>query len=431
MVGDTGRSFRVELKLPRADDASWWSGRVVLQTSAGRYSFSNEQVRGGARVRVPPSLAYRFEKDAIGDVDQRYWSKVCEPIPVLNADGWTFFRDGIRESALMPNSAPLSWGESYWAVAPKNREPELSDLPGIQLSSVEHWIDSWWVHRFELDDCDGTLSEAAQNAVARLFGRHISARRKRVYLTSPAPHHITDSGDWFIASPCPHLSLLREANAKVSAQSENGEILEVEVIDEERLLILTPSSGAFKVMVDEEHVLTVVIGATVVFSPPGISVRFNDHVCDLIELPLTLESESSLSADTQFKFLLPRQEVASCIRTDSFLIDGADEAFSWPILAGDGVLIDAGGFGWVDTRRSREQLDQPLNEPRLEEIRNSALWLFSVGSPLEEGGLERLVGVDWSKCPSWLQQLRYRAWSPEYAPQVRRLRRVLERQGVA
>lgn len=430
-VGDSAKTYRIVLELPPADPTSWWEGRLLLKTRTGELMVGHSQLRTGARLFVVPEEAYQFEEAALGHVGHDYWSLVSDRIEVLDREGWTFFRDSIGVGRRLPRGAPLSWGEGYWGIARRSRERELLDLPGVDLASVELWESGWWVHRFQLTERNDGLDDARRAAVSNVFGRRIILPRPRVYLVFPAPHHISSDGSWFVAGPCDRLVLRRTSPSNLDVRSDNGANVRFSVQQPgDQIIIDRPPSGRLAVFLDNGISLTVNIGEAAVLAAPGIEIEFANQTVDLLQLQEATDRITGLPSSTRFTFRFPRPEIRELIRFDGQSTDAGEELLVKTILSGGGCLVDAGPFGWFDGRRLPAQ--RSARRPHdIGAIRPVAMWLLSIASPVAQVDCERLSGVDWNRCPSWLRMLEKRNWPKSVAPQVRNFLNELKSRGLA
>ena len=428
--GDDRTSYAIVLELPRRGESPWWPGRLFLQSKRGEFAVSCEQLQTEVRLRVGPAETYQFERRHT-DVDDSYWYLVSEPIRILTKAKWTFFRDSLRAGARIPDTAPLAWGDAYWAITSSSQASSLKNLAGLTLTAIDQWEDGWWVHRFELDECGDSLDEADRLAVESALGRRIGARRTQVFLTSPSVHHITPEGVWAVAGPCDELKLRTTSRAEVEARTPDGRSLELESCNEERTFrIVHPPGGMIEFSVDGQSALQIDVGAFSPFTPPGVEVHFGGKTVDLLELSATLKKNSSPLQSAEFEFQLPCPQVLERIRVNGERILPEGPTVRAKIPANTSITIDGGPFGWAELLSDQAIGKAGALTLDLEELRSLALWLGTVTSSRGQGGGEMLAGINWARCPIWLSALRSKRWSPAYGPQLRYLRRALARKGL-
>jgi hypothetical protein len=430
-TGDTSKNFCIVLELPRVDAGSWWEGKLLLRTPRGEVRLSHAQLVKIARLRVGAAEFYTLEKESPGNIDNSYWNLVSGPIEVLDRTNWTIFRDSIGVGARLPNRAPLAFGEGYWAIAVGNREEQLSKAATIEVLSVEHWESDWWVHRFSLGTSEEGHYEEARDAVLECFGRTVVAPRPQAYIVSPAPHHVSPDGSWFLATPIDQLVIRSTSRARPEIRAVPAHKVAFSVDQHfENITIDRPPKGRFDLTIEGEVVLTFEIGEAAVMTPQGIRVDFDKQSVDLLELQTAIAATSKLSTSTPFTFDLPHPDVAAIIRVDGLPIPPTDQASKRNLLAGGGCVFDAGPYGCVDTR-ARALPQAPSNSADVSNLRPLASWLLATATPTNQACAEDLRGIKWNRCPTWIRDLQSKSWPINLAPQVRLLRKLLQDKGLA
>jgi hypothetical protein len=378
---------------------------------------------------VPPQASYQFERETLGRVGEKYWGLISDRLDVLNERGWTYFRDSIGTGALVPVGAPLYWGDGYWAVAVGGQQGKFADLKGVDVLSAELWDAGWWVHRIQLAGPTDQLTERQREAVEGILGRRILMPRPKVYVESPAPHHIDWDGTWFLAGPCDELVVRVTAPSELAVREATRGISGTSFV-QERMKIVRPPAGRFDILASGDVALTVEISEAAFLRATGIEVAFNNMVVDLLSLQTMLDESPNLPTTTLFKFRVPRGDIQDQITIDQRKAAFVEGELCAAILAERGCVIDAGPFGWVDTRRAAVNPHIEIIDELLD-LRPLADWLAAVPLAATNGLHERLHGVRWAKCPQWIRILEARAWPKQVAPQVRLLLHELKCRGLA
>jgi hypothetical protein len=383
-------------------------------------------------LNVGPAERYQFEIGESGNVDQNYFSIVGQPVEVLTENAWTFFRDSLPIGTRMEETAPLAWGDAYFGIASSNFADELDRLSGLKLHVAEYWEDGWWVHRFELDDTNDTLSGAERRVVESALQRRIVDRRSRAYLTHPAPHHILSDGTWYIAAPCEKLQFRLTFPSDVQAHATNGTTLKIHrEADGDTLTIGHPPSGPIELRVDGQPSLKVEIGNSSPFFAPGVRIVVGQQSIDLIELSASFDLRSALYSLESFELDLPYPELADRLQIAGGSLVNEGNTFQVRKPSPGELFIDGGPFGWCDTRRAQAAPSIEAAKNTFDDLRPLVGWLQSVAQRDGLGGTERLSGIDWLHCPEWLTRLQSRTWPSTFAPQVRHLQKCLAKKGVA
>jgi hypothetical protein len=203
-------------------------------------------------------------------------------------------------------------------------------------------------------------------------------------------------------------------------------------VDGDRHRISSPRVGVTELLVDGNLSLKIEIAAVPFFSPPGIGVSFGGRSVDLLDLSGQLTAMGELPPSLDFEFRLPRLEVAPLLLINNQSANPHQLTFSKSILAGNGSVVDAGAFGWIDVRRFPAGPSiELLAHTDVASLRPLVAWLESVTRTPGRGAAEKLNGIQWTRCPSWLRSLQSRSWTTDIAPHLRFLRNELKKKGLA
>lgn len=428
-TGDTSRTFALVLEVPRASPNDWWEGRILLATSRGEIRISHAQLKTENQIYVGPADTYEFRKETPGNVSADYWALVSGPIEALHPAELTFFRDSIQIGAKLPPGAPLIWGEGYWVITKENCAERLSLVRGIDVLAVDNWEAGWWVHRFQVQEYSKENEDDIRASVRQHLNRVMAPPRPRAFVISPSPHHISIDGSWFLPLPIKELVIRTTSQSSPTVTRSDGRNITTSLDENNDLVIKYPQKGKFSVLCGDSVLLTVEIGDAAFMAAPGLQVDFNAKSVDLLELQTAIASSKALE-NTAFRFKLPHDEVRSLILVGGKPWAASGDNLMVRLLSAGGMIFDVGPYGWIDTR-DRPSVEKHFETSDLEALRPISRWLLSSALPAGEREGETLSDVLWDKCPSWLQLLKSRFWTPRMAAQVRSLHNQLKSKGLA